>query len=74
MMICYVCCLLKVTKLLNFNFVRFYLEEVSSTPLTAPKVEAATNSGMERANHPNRRSANVTATAAEPSTWNRILN
>lgn len=41
---------------------------MSKTPLTAPNVEAATNSGMDRANQPKRRSANVTATAADPNT------
>lgn len=53
----------------NFAIITLtYLDDVSKTPLTAPNVEAATNSGMERANQPKRRSANVTATAAEPNT------
>lgn len=44
------------------------LEDVRSTPLTAPKVDAATKRGIERANQPKSRSANVTATAADPRT------
>ena len=35
------------------------LEEVSSIPLTAPKVESATKIGITNAITPNRRSANV---------------
>lgn len=35
-----------------------HLEEVSRTPLTAPNVDIATNTGMVQANQPNTRSAN----------------
>ena len=44
------------------------LEEVSSWPLTAPKVEHATKMGMIQAMRPYRRLAKVTATASEPRT------
>ena len=43
-------------------------EEVSSWPLTAPKVEQATKMGMIQAILPYSLLAKVTATASEPST------